>query len=191
MSAGLAALRAFSAPLGYVAETNIGADRTIAGAASRQGVPSLGTELGGSGHVTRGALRIAERGVNNLLVHLGILPQTDHIAPDGPTRILEVGGGDYFVYTPEPGVFEPLVELATRWRPGSPPRASTSPRPPGPTGHRAFRPRRLRAVQAPAGPHGARRLSVPPRDRSGSVTIGCAHGRSPPLRHGGPKSSGA
>jgi hypothetical protein len=111
MSAGLAALRAFSAPLGYVAETNIGADRTIAGAASRQGVPSLGTELGGSGHVTRAALRIAERGVNNLLVHLGILPESDRITPDGPTRILEVGGGEYFVYTPENGVFEPLVEL--------------------------------------------------------------------------------
>ena len=37
MSAGLAALRAFSSPLGYVAETNSGADRTIAGAAIAPG----------------------------------------------------------------------------------------------------------------------------------------------------------
>src|SRR5580700_41682 len=91
MSVPLAALRAFASPLAYVAETNIGADRTIAGAAARQGVQSLGTELGGSGHVTRAALRIAERGVNNLLVHLGILPEADRIALEGPTRTLEVG----------------------------------------------------------------------------------------------------
>jgi predicted deacylase len=118
MSGPLASLRAFGAPLAYVAETNIGADRTIAGAGARQGVPSLGTELGGSGHVTRAALRIAERGENNLLVHLGILPESDRIAPDGPTRILEVGGPDYFVYAPEHGVYEPLVELGDMVRAG-------------------------------------------------------------------------
>src|ERR1700722_15665590 len=89
MSKPLATLKAFASPLAYVAETNIGADRTIAGAASRQGVQSLGTELGGSGHVTRAALRIAERGVNNLMVHLGILPDTARIALDGPTRTLQ------------------------------------------------------------------------------------------------------
>ena len=120
MNMPLATLKAFASPLAYVAETNIGADRTIAGAAGRQGVLSLGTELGGSGHVTRAALRIAERGVNNLLVHLGILPETDRITPDGPTRILEVGGPDYFVYTPENGVFEPLVELGEMVRAGQP-----------------------------------------------------------------------
>lgn len=120
MSVGLAALKAFSSPLAYVAETNIGADRTIAGAASRQDVQSLGTELGGSGHVTRAALRIAERGVNNLLVHLGILPETARIAPDGPTRILEVGGPDYFVYARENGLYEPLVELGDTVHAGQP-----------------------------------------------------------------------
>ena len=34
----------------------------------------LGTEAGGSGHVTQRALRMVERGVNNVLVHMGILP---------------------------------------------------------------------------------------------------------------------
>jgi hypothetical protein len=120
MSAPLATLKAFASPLAYVAETNIGADRTIAGAAARQGVRSLGTELGGSGHVTRAALRVAERGVNNLMVHLGILPEGDRIAPDGPCRILEVGGPDYFVYAPDNGLYEPLVELSDTVHAGQP-----------------------------------------------------------------------
>jgi hypothetical protein len=120
MSVPLALLKSFASPLAYVAETNIGADRTIAGAAARQGVQSLGTELGGSGHVTRAALRVAERGVNNLMVHLGILPEADRIAADGPSRILEVGGPDYFVYAPENGLYEPLVELGDMVRAGQP-----------------------------------------------------------------------
>jgi predicted deacylase len=120
MSTQLATLKAFSAPLAYVSESNIGEDRTTSGAGARQGVPTIGTELGGSGHVTRAALRIAERGVNNLLVHLGILPERDRIAPDGPSRILEVGGPDYFVYTPDNGLYEPLVEIGDTVSAGQP-----------------------------------------------------------------------
>ena len=75
---------------------------------------------GGSGHVTRAALRIVERGVNNVLVHLGILPESAHIAPDGPKRFLEVGGAELFVYAPENGLFEPLVELGDMVRAGQP-----------------------------------------------------------------------
>jgi predicted deacylase len=63
---------------------------------------------------------MVERGVINVLAHLGILPATDRIAPDGPTRFLEVGGPDYFVYTPEAGLFEPLVELGDMVRAGQP-----------------------------------------------------------------------
>jgi hypothetical protein len=120
MTRQLAALRAFASPLAYVVQANQGGDRTLSGAAMRQGVLGLGTELGGSGHVTRAALRIAERGVNNLLVHLGILPERARIAPDGPTRTLEIGGADYYVYTPENGVYEPLVELGDMVHAGQP-----------------------------------------------------------------------
>jgi predicted deacylase len=120
MTRQLAALNAFASPLAYVVESNQGGDRTLSGGAIRHGVLALGTELGGSGHVTRAALRIAERGVNNLLVHLGILPDTARIAPDGATRTLEVGGADYYVYTPENGLFEPLVELGDTVRAGQP-----------------------------------------------------------------------
>src|SRR5689334_23348703 len=55
---GIAALKAFGSPLSYVVEANQGGDRTLSGGAIRHGVLAMGTELGGSGHVTRAALRI-------------------------------------------------------------------------------------------------------------------------------------
>jgi predicted deacylase len=106
-------LKAFASPLAYLPAggQGTGDDRTLSGAAAARGVVSLGSELGGTGTLTPAALRIAERGLRNVLVELGILPAEDRIAGEGPTRILEVGSSDWFVYTPEPGVFEPLVEL--------------------------------------------------------------------------------
>ena len=117
---GVAALKAFGSPIAYVAEQNQGGSRTLSGGAARHGTICLGTEAGGSGHVTRSALRMVERGVGNVLVHLGILPEGDRIVPDEPTRYLEVGGPDYFVYAPENGLFEPLAELGEMVRAGQP-----------------------------------------------------------------------
>lgn len=120
MSRQIAALKAFASPLAYVVEANQGGDRTLSGGSIRHDVLAIGTELGGSGHVTRAALQIAERGVNNLLVHMGILPESDRIAFAGPTRILEVGGAEYYVYTPENGLYEPLVDLGDMVKAGQP-----------------------------------------------------------------------
>lgn len=106
----VAALKAFAAPIAYVghAQPGQGAQRTTSGAAQRQGALSLGTELGGSGTVTTPALQVAERGLRNILAHIGITdPAT---AAPGPTRILDVGGPDYFVYASGTGLFEPLAE---------------------------------------------------------------------------------
>jgi len=119
-AAAVAALKAFAASTAYVMEENQGGDTTLSGGGKRQNVLCLGTEAGGSGHVTRSALRMVERGVNNLMVHLGILPESARIAPDGPTRTLLVGGADYFVYAPDNGLFEPLVELGDTVRAGQP-----------------------------------------------------------------------
>lgn len=107
----LAALRAFGAPVSYIGHgaAGQGANRTTGSAAIRQGgATALGSELGGAGAVTPAALRIAERGLRNLLSHAGILPPEALEAH--PTRILDVGGPDYFVYADGAGVFEPLVE---------------------------------------------------------------------------------
>ncbi len=107
----MAALKAFAAPDAYVTRSGPGGSATASGGAARKGVVAMGTELGGSGAVTPAALRIAERGIRNLLVHVGILPESERMATPEPTRFLEVGGPDYYTYTPEPGVFEPAAEL--------------------------------------------------------------------------------
>ena len=114
----LAALKAFASPSAYVTRSGPGGDFTASGGAARKGVVAIGTELGGSGTVTPAALRIAERGIRNLLVHVGILPESERIAPTEPTRFLEVGGQDYYTYTPDPCVFEPTVELGDSVRSG-------------------------------------------------------------------------
>jgi predicted deacylase len=117
-----AAMEAFGAPHGYIARAaqGQGADQNTSGAAERQGVISIGSELGGGGTVTPAALRIAERGLWNLLVHMGILPDSQRIATEAPTRIFEIAGPDYFVYAPQEGVFEPLVELGDMVAKGQP-----------------------------------------------------------------------
>lgn len=106
----VAAIRAFASPISYVghAQPGQGAMRTTNGAAHRAGKLSLGSELGGAGTVNGAGLRVAERGLRNILAHMGILPP--EAAEPGPTRILDVGGPEYFVYAPSTGLYEPLVE---------------------------------------------------------------------------------
>lgn len=106
----VAALRAFASPISYVghAQPGQGAMRTTNGAAHRAGKLSLGSELGGAGTVSAAGLRVAERGLRNILAHMGILPPG--AAEPGPTRILDVGGPEYFVYASGTGLFEPLAE---------------------------------------------------------------------------------
>ena len=121
----LAALRAFGAPHAYTTlaarvGTGAGGDATSTGAAERHGVLIVGTELGGSGAVTPAALAIAERGLRNLLAHVGILPSSARIEPEAPQRLFDVGGPDYYSYAPENGVFEPLVELGDTVAAGQP-----------------------------------------------------------------------
>src|SRR3954449_2275157 len=85
-----AALKAFGAPVGYVghASPGQGALRTTSGAAMRFGKIAVGTELGGTGTVTPAALRVAGRGVRNMLAHAGIVPA--EWAEAHETRLLDV-----------------------------------------------------------------------------------------------------
>ncbi len=116
----LAALRAFASPISYVghAQPGQGAMRTTGGAAQRYGKLALGSELGGGGTVSTAGLRVAERGLRNVLAHMGILPSS--AAELGQTRILDVGGPDYFVYAPSTGLFEPLAEPGDTVQAGQP-----------------------------------------------------------------------
>ena len=113
-------LREFGAPIGYVSNRPMGADQTLGASASRRGAVAIGTELGGSGTVTPAALRIGEAGVRRMLKHIGVLPDIK-VDPTPGTRLMLVGGPDYYVYTPEfGGVFEPLVELGDTIKAGQP-----------------------------------------------------------------------
>lgn len=118
----LAALRAFGAPYTYIqgGAQGQGGDQTLGAGADRRGRIALGTELGGAGAVNASGLAIAERGLRNLLVHLGIIGQEHWVEPPVPTRILDVRGPDMYIYAPENGVFEPLVELGDAVTPGTP-----------------------------------------------------------------------
>lgn len=118
----LAALRAFGAPYTYIqgGAQGQGGDQTLGSGADRRGKIALGTELGGAGAVNASGLAIAERGLRNLLVHLGILGQAHFVEPPAPTRFLDVRGPEMYVYAPENGVFEPLVELGDTVAPGTP-----------------------------------------------------------------------
>ncbi len=112
-AAQMAALTAFAAPVAYLTGggNGTGADHTLSGGAERLGKIWLGTELAGAGTVTPAALKIAERGLRNTLVHVGILPEADRVPGPGRTRVVEVAGADYFTYAPDSGVFEPVAEL--------------------------------------------------------------------------------
>lgn len=126
-----AALAAFAAPLAYVAAggQGTGADRTLTGSAKRLGMPTMGSELGGAGTVNREGLAIAERGVVNLMAHLGILPASR--AVPGTTRYVAVGGDDYFTHARETGIFEPLAEPGEMVKAGQPAARIHTPETPG------------------------------------------------------------
>ena len=111
-------MRVFGAPIGYLVEGGGWGDMTLTAAAARAGVRHMSTELAGDGQVTPAALRIAERGVRRVLHALGVLtrepPRAEHT-----TRLMQLSGQDYYCYAPEPGLFEPLVELGAEVEAGA------------------------------------------------------------------------
>lgn len=112
-------LRAFGAPVSYIAAVPQGGDRTFTSAAHRAGALSMGTEMGGGGAVTQESLRVARDGMRRLLAHVGLLHGLPVPAPT-PTRLTEIGGEEYYVYASDPGLFEPLVELGEEVVAGQP-----------------------------------------------------------------------
>jgi hypothetical protein len=114
----LGLMRAFGAPIGWVGTALQGMDRTLTAAARRRGVVSIGTELGGGGQVTPPILKLTEEGIWRLLARVGAF--IGPVTPASPTRLLSLGGPDYYVYAPESGVFEPMVELGDEVRAGQP-----------------------------------------------------------------------
>ncbi len=111
-------LKAFGAPVSYIAAAPQGGGRTFTSAAERQGVIAMGTELGGGGLVTPGSLKIAQDGMRRVLAHVGLL--NGPVPASTPTRLTEIGGDEYYVYASDGGLFEPLVELGDEVQAGQP-----------------------------------------------------------------------
>ena len=111
-------LKAFGAPVSYIAAAPQGGGRTFTSASARQGVVSMGTELGGGGLVTPASLKVAEDGMRRVLAHIGLLQGP--VPAASPTRLTEIGGDDYYVYASDGGLFEPLVDLGAEVKAGQP-----------------------------------------------------------------------
>jgi predicted deacylase len=111
-------LKAFGAPVSYIASAPQGGGKTFTSAAYRQGVVSLGTELGGGGLVTPVSIKVAEDGMRRLLAHVGLY--RGPVPAPAPTRLTEIGGDDYYVYASDGGLFEPLVDLGAEVETGQP-----------------------------------------------------------------------
>jgi len=112
-------LKAFAAPIAYVAG-NLRENRTMLAAARRANVAAIGTELGGTGGTSPHSMAIAERGVRRVLKIMGSVPDMEVGEEPPPTRMTEVNGPDYYVYSPDYGIWEPLVELGDEVEAGQP-----------------------------------------------------------------------
>jgi predicted deacylase len=109
MARTLAAAEAFGAPYNVVfAGVDEGA--TLTSSVERRGILSLGTELGGWGRVSVEGVRIARRGVRNILCHAGVIegePDTSQRDGSARTRHMEVRERAQYAFAPGAGTFEP------------------------------------------------------------------------------------
>jgi predicted deacylase len=81
--------------------------------AERQGKIVVTTELGGGGHLTRGILELAERGMRNMLRHFGVLDgavETRASLGLPEAVILRATDRRDYILAPETGIYETLVD---------------------------------------------------------------------------------
>ena len=102
----------FAAPYGCFFPGGHGGTSSSA-AAARHGAIGLTTELGGAGTVSRGTLRIGERGVVNFLSHIEVLKDHKVTKPDSELRIVWATAPETFLFADEAGLFEPAVDLGS------------------------------------------------------------------------------
>jgi N-alpha-acetyl-L-2,4-diaminobutyrate deacetylase len=102
-----AAVKAFGAPYS-MRMREIDAAGMYDTAAESLGRTFVTTELGGGGTSTPATVAIARRGLDNFLVHCGVLK--GKVEPAGTTW-LDMPSNDCFVFSEDDGVIEPLVGL--------------------------------------------------------------------------------
>ncbi len=112
----LALARVFGAELLWVLGGGLKAG-SVNGAAARQGVPMVATELGGGGTLTPSALQVGIAGIRNVMLHLGML---DGAAPAPKIPPAVEAFEKAAVYAPTAGVFEPHFEPGQTVSAGTP-----------------------------------------------------------------------
>ncbi len=112
-------LRAFAAPRS-VRVTAPPDERLAAASGHRRKIPYLGGEYGGTASVNPDGVGITRTGTLRALAHLGVLENLKRFAlpAPGPTRMMEMGGHDYYMHAPEAGLFEPATKLGDVVRQG-------------------------------------------------------------------------
>lgn len=114
-----AAVVAFDAPM-QVVIANRGDPRTSTATAVRAGLVTVGTELGGGGGVSPGAVSVARRGVWRVLAHLGVLDAGGKAAKPAPRPFHTISQPGAHLLAPEAGLFEPFDELGKTVVAGAP-----------------------------------------------------------------------
>lgn len=105
----MAAAAAFGAPFNVVF-WGVDEGATLTSVVERRGILSLGTELGGWGRVNVEGVRIGERGIRNVLKHLGVIEGApDTLQRDGSpaSRHMMVRDERCYSFAPTGGLFEP------------------------------------------------------------------------------------
>jgi N-alpha-acetyl-L-2,4-diaminobutyrate deacetylase len=116
MAGTRAAMLAFGAPFSVIIDEfdRLGMLDT---AVEQMGKVFLFTELGGGGTATAATIAIAERGVRNVLHHLGML---DGGPEPAPTRLMHSPDPSYFVVSEDRGIFEIMVDPGAEVSAGQP-----------------------------------------------------------------------
>lgn len=103
----LAALKAFDAPISLIMREFTG-EGLLDYVVEAMGKIFLCAEIGGAGRLTPSTLKIAERGVQNLLMHFGLI---DGDPPPSSTRLMEVPEAECYSYAFSRGLYESFFSL--------------------------------------------------------------------------------
>jgi predicted deacylase len=104
----MAALKAFGGPYGHLWSPS---ERGVAeSAVPRPDCITLGGEFGGGGVVDPAHVAYVERGVRNVMAHLGVLPG-ESVQPQGGMKLMTSDPDDLYTFAPDYGVFVPACAL--------------------------------------------------------------------------------
>jgi N-alpha-acetyl-L-2,4-diaminobutyrate deacetylase len=110
----IAAMRAFNAPYSMML-LEIDSVGMYDTAAEEMGKVFISTELGGGGTTRPNTVAVAKRGVQNLLIHAGILKGK---AEQSPSIMVDMPSSECFTFSEQDGLIESCVELGQPIRKG-------------------------------------------------------------------------